>query len=171
MYRRSLREQTFKLLFRVEFNSEEAMAEQKKLFFQNDDVTFTEKDREEIEAKFARITELLPGIDGALAEAAEGWDLSRIGKVELTILRLAVYELRYDSAVPEGVAINEAVELCKKFGQEGAPSFVNAVLSRFTEEGRARAERSAAAKRLARREQTEARDRERANVYIVKAKK
>lgn len=171
MYRRSLREQTFKLLFRVEFNSEEAMEEQKKLFFQNDDVTFTDKDREEIEAKFAKIITLLPEIDGALADAAEGWDLGRIGKVELTILRLAVYELRYDSDIPEGVAINEAVELCKKFGQEAAPAFVNAVLSRFTEEGRARAEQSAAAKRLARQEQTAARDRERANVYIVKAKK
>ncbi len=54
-----------------------------------------------------------------------------MGKVELTIIRLAVYEIRFDETVPTGVAINEAVELAKKFGQEGSSGFVNGILAKF----------------------------------------
>ena len=54
-----------------------------------------------------------------------------MGKVDLTILRLAVYEIRYDDSVPTGVAINEAVELAKKFGQEASAGFVNGILAKF----------------------------------------
>ncbi len=53
------------------------------------------------------------------------------GKVDLTILRLAVYEIVFDDDVPTGVAINEAVELAKKFGQEESSGFVNGVLAKF----------------------------------------
>jgi N utilization substance protein B len=60
----------------------------------------------------------------------EGWTLERVGKVELTILRLAVYEIKYDESVPDTVAINEAVELSKKYGQEDAGSFVNGILAK-----------------------------------------
>lgn len=144
MYRKSLREQTFKLLFRIEFNSSEEMTEQEELFFNNDDITFSEKDRTEIEKKYADVIKNLPAIDKELSEVAKDWDLDRIGKVELTILRLGVYEVEYDDSIPEGVAVNEAVELAKKFGQDAAPAFVNAVLSRFTIEGKERAAGSAA---------------------------
>ena len=54
-----------------------------------------------------------------------------MGKVDLTILRLAVYEIMYDEDIPTSVAINEAVELVKKFGQDSSPSFVNGVLAKF----------------------------------------
>ena len=54
-----------------------------------------------------------------------------MGRVELTILRLALYELRYDESVPEKVAINEAIELAKRFGGEEAPSFVNGILAKL----------------------------------------
>ena len=56
-----------------------------------------------------------------------------MAKVELTILRLAVYEIRYDEDIPTSVAINEAVELAKKFGQKESGSFVNGILARFAE--------------------------------------
>lgn len=55
----------------------------------------------------------------------------RMGKVELTILRLAVFEILHDETVPASVAINEAVELAKKFGQDESPAFVNGVLAKF----------------------------------------
>lgn len=64
-------------------------------------------------------------------EIAEGWKTERMGKVDLTILRLAVYEIRFDEDVPTSVAINEAVELAKKYGQDGSPSFVNGILAKF----------------------------------------
>jgi N utilization substance protein B len=59
------------------------------------------------------------------------WTLDRIGKAELAVLRLAIYELKFDEDIPQGVAINEAVELAKEYGQEGSGAFVNGVLARL----------------------------------------
>ena len=64
-------------------------------------------------------------------EKADNWSTKRMGKVELTILRLALFELKFDEQIPTGVAIDEAVELAKKFGQEGSGAFVNGVLAKF----------------------------------------
>jgi transcription antitermination protein NusB len=130
MSRRELREQIFKLLFRVEFNSAEDMPEQEKLFFEDEDAA-QDKDADYIQTKFQKISEKLPEIDALLNEKTEKWDTGRMSKVDLTILRLAVYEILFDESVPTGVAINEAVELAKKFGQDASPSFVNGVLAKF----------------------------------------
>jgi len=73
----------------------------------------------------------MPELDAQLNEKAEGWDIKRIGKVELTVMRLALYEMQHDDDVPVSVAINEAVELAKKFGQDNSGSFVNAILAKF----------------------------------------
>lgn len=136
MGRRELREQIFLLLFRVEFNNPEEMPAQLKMFFEagsydEDMHSFSEKDREYITEKYNHIMESLPDIDKQLSEKAENWDITRMGKVELTVLRLAVYEIEKDDSVPASVAINEAVELAKKFGQDGSGAFVNAVLAKF----------------------------------------
>lgn len=130
MSRRKIREQLFKLLFRVEFNTREEMPEQEQLFFEEEDEQSPEENRQ-IEDKFHAILERLEEIDGLLNEKVDGWDTARMGKVDLTILRLAVYEINYDETVPTGVAINEAVEIAKKFGQNSSPSFVNGVLAKF----------------------------------------
>lgn len=130
MSRRELREQIFKLLFRVEFNSAEDMPEQEKLFFEEEDAA-QEADAEYISEKYQKISEKLTEIDALLNEKTEKWDTARMSKVDLTILRLAVYEILHDETVPTSVAINEAVELAKKFGQDASPSFVNGVLARF----------------------------------------
>ena len=66
-----------------------------------------------------------------LDSKATGWKVSRMGKVDLTILRLALYEMLFDDEVPVSVAINEAVELAKKFGQTESPAFVNGILAKF----------------------------------------
>lgn len=75
----------------------------------------------QISGKFNKIIEKLDGIDTALNEKVQGWNTGRMGKVDLTILRLAVYEIMYDEDIPTSVAINEAVELAKKFGQDSSP--------------------------------------------------
>lgn len=134
MTRTELRESVFKLLFRVEFNEPEEMTEQKDLFFKDADMSFSEKDQAYIGDKFERIKEALPELDEALFAKAEGWSKNRIGKVELTILRLAVYEILKDETVPAGVAINEAVELAKKYGQDNSGAFINGVLAKFAAE-------------------------------------
>lgn len=70
-------------------------------------------------------------IDNALIENLEHWSLDRLHKIERTVLRLAVYELLYNKDVPERVVMNEAIELCKTFGDEKSGRFVNGVLSKF----------------------------------------
>ena len=86
-----------------------------------------------IREKYENIASKLPEIDEAINKETTGWNTSRIAKVDLTILRLAIYEIKYDETVPTGVAINEAVELAKKFGQDGSPAFVNGVLAKFAQ--------------------------------------
>ena len=133
MNRTELREQVFKLLFRVEFNSMEEMQEQEELFTSTSDDEFSKQDADYIREKYEKIAEKLDDIDKAINEKTKGWDTERMAKVELTIIRLAVYEIKHDESVPTGVAINEAVELAKKFGQDGSPAFVNGVLAKFAE--------------------------------------
>ena len=64
-------------------------------------------------------------------ETSKGWKTKRMNRVDLTALRLAVYEMQYDKDVPTGVAINEAVELAKRFGGEDSGSFVNGILGKI----------------------------------------
>ncbi len=130
MSRRELREQIFKLLFRIEFNKAEDMPEQEQLFFE-DECAAKDQDAVYVSEKYHKIAEKLSEIDSQLNEKASGWDTGRMSKVDLTILRLAVYEICYDDDVPTGVAINEAVELAKKFGQDASFGFVNGVLAKF----------------------------------------
>ncbi len=131
MNRSELREQVFKLLFRVEFNTMEEMREQEELFIENSDVELSEKDAAFVKDRYEQIASRIEEIDKLINGETTGWDTERIGKVELAILRLAVYEIKFDDSIPTGVAINEAVELSKKFGQDGASSFVNGVLAKF----------------------------------------
>lgn len=138
MTRTQIREHLFKLLFRVEFNSIEDMPEQVRLYFE-DSITdedyssvgadIPESDAEYLRNKYDKIIEKLADIDSTIDKAAKGWTVKRIGKVELAVLRLAIYEILYDEAIPVGVAIDEAVDLSKKFGQDGASSFVNGILA------------------------------------------
>ncbi len=131
MKRRILREQLFKLLFRVEFNNMEEMQEQCAFFFDDIDNPIEEKDMMSIQKKFDLIMDKLTEIDAQIDSHAKGWTTERMAKVDLTIIRLAVYEILFDESVPTGVAINEAVELAKKFGQDESYSFVNGILARF----------------------------------------
>ena len=127
MNRRSLREQVFKLLFRAEFK----MPEQEKFFFESGDFVATPEDQAKISEKCTKILALIPELDQEISEKLEGWKIGRLGKVELAILRLALYEIRYDDDVPTGAAINDAVELAKKFGQDNSGQFINGILAKF----------------------------------------
>lgn len=76
----------------------------------------------------APIIPLLPDIDAHIEKAAPEWPLSKIAKIDLAILRLAVWELMYDKQNPSKVVIDEAVELAKAFGNEHSAKFINGVL-------------------------------------------
>lgn len=146
MTRRELREHIFLLVFRSEFHSAEEMEEQLSFYFDgiplSEDEETDERFRigyapqgDDIEVVKNRYFDLISHkeeLDKDLSEAISGWKLERVGKVERAILRLALYEMRYDEEVPEKVAINEAVELAKKFGADASAGFVNGVLAKFT---------------------------------------
>jgi N utilization substance protein B len=131
MNRRELRETIFKLLFRAECCGVEEMGEQVAFFFDDEENGRAVSRAEEIKAKLFAILERKTELDRLLGERVEGWDVGRMGKVDLAILRLALYEMLFDEDIPEGVAINEAVELAKKYGQDNSRAFVNGVLSRY----------------------------------------
>ena len=129
MSRTELREHIFRMLFRIEFNDKEEMKEQEEFYFEELEEA-TGKDQEYILDKYRAIVEKKEEIDTLLNEITEGWKTSRMNRVDLTILRLATYEVKWDEDVPTGVAINEAVELAKKYSSDDGPSFVNGVLAK-----------------------------------------
>lgn len=132
MKRTELREHIFKVLFGVEFNAEQEMPEQLQLYFEQlEDAR--EKDLDYIRTKSSKIAEKIAEIDSLINEHTIGWKTSRMNKVDLTILRLAVYEMKWDEDVPTGVAIDEAVELAKKYSSDEGPAFINAVLGKLAE--------------------------------------
>lgn len=130
MSRRQMRETIFLLLFRIEFNTPEEVQEQMQWYFE-DRSDIESKDKLAIETKMGSILKRLPEIDEQIHAICKGWRLERLGKTELAILRLAVYEILKDPNVPTGVAINEAVELAKIYCSEEAPRFVNGVLAKL----------------------------------------
>lgn len=154
MTRREIREEIFKLLFTVEFHEEDDREEQLELFMEevseepesaendkvdedSEEIEFEEplsndvqKDKEYIQEKYNDILSHLDEIDATLNKKVEKWKTTRMPKVDLTILRLAVYEILFEEDIPEKVAINEAVELAKKYGSDKSGGFVNGALSK-----------------------------------------
>lgn len=146
MTRRELREHCFKMLFCADFYPADETKQQLLCYFdvsEEDETTpegvlnilhqaeFDEKDHQYLLEKAEAVTARLPELDARINEVAQGWKTKRMGKVDLTILRLALFEMVYDQEIPEKVAINEAVELAKKFGQKESPAFINGVLAKL----------------------------------------
>jgi transcription antitermination protein NusB len=124
MKRREAREKAVQTLFQLEgteLTIEEAMA----YVLEEDqtDAFFEQVVRGTVENQEA--------IDASLTEKLEKWSLNRLGKVDRTILRLAVYELLYTPDTPQSVVMNEAIELSKTFGDDKSSKFVNGVLSKY----------------------------------------
>ena len=138
MRRRKCREQIFKLLFQEEFFEKEDYPEMIESSFdprepeeeEDEPVEFSEEEKNYISAKFYEVVERKEELDRILNEASTDWTTARMGSVELTVLRLALYEMKEDADVPESVAINEAVELAKKYGGPESYAFVNGILSK-----------------------------------------
>ncbi len=130
MRRSELREHIFRMVFGLDFNEGEEIPEQIQLYFEQlDDVK--ERDMEYIREKAEHIAEKREEIDALINTHTKGWKTSRMNKVDLSILRVAVYEMKWDDEVPVGVAIDQAVELAKKYSSDEGPSFVNGVLAKL----------------------------------------
>ena len=147
MIRRQIRETAFRILFVLNFCPADQMQDQLNFYFTDhteleiDDLTEEEDQKAvirldqaswpEITAKCLGAAGHLPEIDRIIEESSEGWKLSRLAKVDLTLLRLAVYEMKFEN-LPSGIAINEAVELAKRYGTDKSPAFVNGVLAKIS---------------------------------------
>lgn len=144
MKRSEIRETIFRLLFMRQFSSGDDMNEQTDLYL--DDLkeglveekysfSVTPEDEQYIREKLSHIIEHIPEIDDLLNQTAKGWKTTHMGSADLTALRLAVYEISYDDDIPAGVAINEAVELAKRYGEDNSGSFVNGILGEIVRKG------------------------------------
>ena len=138
MNRHTIRELTFKMIFGAEFNPVEELPGKFELFFQNCDSELTgrdevidEADAEIVKKRAADVIAHLDEIDKNISDKAQGWTKERMGKAELSLIRLAVYEMYFDESIPTGVAINEAVSLAKEYCDENGSSFVNGILSKL----------------------------------------
>ncbi len=133
MTRRKIREHLFVMLFRVDFHSKEDLTEQVSIYLEEME-NASKKVKEEINDKFYAVVDHIQEIDAQIEKNSQGWDLQRLAKSDITILRLAAYELLFDKNVPTGVAINEAVELSKEYGTDKSTAFINGVLATVAKE-------------------------------------
>ena len=91
----------------------------------------SDADRAFVEGAFFGVLKNLEDIDKSISDHCEGWELSRLMKTDLAILRLGLYEILFDKDVPPKVSINEAVELSKTYSGDDSPGFVNGVMGKI----------------------------------------
>jgi len=128
MKRTELRKHTFKALFRTFYYPGEELPEQTDLYIESIEQPLSEKDKTDIHNRVMDVVAHIEELDDIIAKNSVKWTLARMDHVDLSILRLAVYEMIYDDQVPAQVAINEAVELAKRYGTDNSGAFVNGVL-------------------------------------------
>ena len=126
MKRREAREKALQTLFQLE-NTELTIEDAMSHVLEGQNDPFYEK-------LVRGTTEQLTQIDESLITKLENWSLDRLPKIERTVLRLAVYELLFMQDAPAKVVMNEAIELCKTFGDDKSSKFVNGVLSKYAVE-------------------------------------
>ena len=129
MRRSKVREHIFKMLFSIGFDAADA-DEQIELYLEQVEEA-SEEERGYMRKKVKDIAAHEEEIDAMINEHTTGWKTGRMNKVDLSVLRLAVYEMKWDDEVPVKVAINEAIELAKKYGTDESPAFINGVLAKF----------------------------------------
>ena len=127
MSRREAREHVMKLLFQKEFIEEDEYDIQAGAYLERFEVG--ENHYDFILGEYKGTIEHQEEIDHIITTSSKNWKTSRMAKLDLTILRLAVYEMYYVEDIPNNVAINEAVELAKKYSGDESPAFINGLLA------------------------------------------
>ena len=133
MNRTEMRENAFKLIYSLEIQKVENVQEQIDLYFESNNITDEEAKKyiaNAVNGIEEHQEEILKDIETNLKEE---WKLSRISKMDLTILKLAIYEIKFTD-VPYKVSINEAVESAKKYGEDKSKNFVNGILASVVKE-------------------------------------
>ena len=126
MNKSNLREEIFKLVYSLEVQKEDESS-QIDLYLENSELS--DKEKEKIKEEVCKIIDLKEDIENQISKNLKsGCSIERISKVNISILRIAIYEMVYGK-LPYKVVINEAVELAKKYGEEASASFINGVLA------------------------------------------
>lgn len=126
MDRSLAREIAMKMLYAASLGGEESMSEVLEQSEQAD--TLSDGDKTFLENLIAGVKDRQEELDEVIGRYAQGWALNRLARVDLTILRMAVYELKYMPEIPVGATINEAVELAKAYGEDKSSGFINGIL-------------------------------------------
>lgn len=129
--RRKEREIVFQLLFAARFQAGDDPGDLLETLLEDQEEEA--RDSSYVRETFLGALSFAPEADALVAQAAVGWRPERLSRTVTTVLLLALYEMKKNDAVPEKVAINEAVELAKTFGEDGAGKFVNGVLGKLAE--------------------------------------
>lgn len=133
MDRSSIRELAFKMLYSLEIQKTDDKQEAVNLFFEANEIN-SKNAKDYIEDAVTGIQKNIKEIDSKIEQnLKEDWKIERISKIDLSILRLAIYEITYKE-VPFKVAINEAVEIAKKYGEDSSKKFVNGILASIVKE-------------------------------------
>ena len=132
MKRSAAREEAFKLLYSLEIQKEN-LDEQLEIYFENEEITKQEI-KEYISSIVKGIENNISKIEDKISEnLKKEWKIERISKINLVLLKLAIYEILY-TETPYKVAINEAIEIAKKYGDDNSPNFVNGILASIVKE-------------------------------------
>lgn len=127
MGRRASREIAMKLLYQLEIQKEDKDEQVKEVLDEN---AMADNDRKYVMDVVDGVTGHLAEIDKIIEQYAKGWKINRISKVDLSILRLSIYEISFMDDIPFNVSVNEAVELAKKYSGEDSGSFINGILGK-----------------------------------------
>lgn len=128
MGRKAAREGAMRLLFQMEVN-EDYSDEAKSLFLEN--FEYDEMETKYIDEAHISIMKNIETIDKYIEENLEGWSIYRLAKVDLAVLRIAIYEILFRKDIPIEVSINEAIEIVKKYSNYDSFKFINGVLGGF----------------------------------------
>lgn len=130
--KRKIRKNVFGLVFGYNFNKEiDAVQYYNDAY---DNFCCEDDETETVKNTFFGVCEKIEDIDDIISQNLQGWNISRLSKVTLSILRLSVYEMKY-LELPAPISINEAVELAKQYAEDGAAAYINGVLNNIAKKG------------------------------------
>lgn len=137
MSRKIAREVAFKIIFETTFQEDEKISKLMEELLKNSDEEYeiNSEDDKYIEEITAGVKEKEAELDEQIKSHLKGWTMERLNKVDVAILRLAIYEILYREDIPYKVSVNEAVELAKVFSEDASPSFINGVLAEIINNG------------------------------------
>ena len=132
MSRKKARDNAFKCIYELEFIKDKNLEDI--LFNCYEENNNTSEEKEYIEMILKGVKDNIKNIDDIILSKLKNWSLDRIAKIDLAILRLAIYEILYVDSIPDKVSANEAVELAKTYGNNDSKSFVNGVIAKVIED-------------------------------------